>query len=112
FPNAKVLEFLLSCGAHVNCVDIRGDTPLHYSLECSKPDPQVIRILLNNGGHIDMCNRSGVTPYGLLMKAPSLGISPFSYMTLKCHVAQLIARLGLDYQNQVPRMLEEFIPLH
>jgi Fem-1 family protein b len=112
FPNTKLLDFLLMCGANVNCIDIRGDTPLHYSLDCSKPDPKVIRILLDNGGHIDLCNRSGVSPYDLLLRAPFLGINPFPYMSLKCYAARAIARHNIPYKDEIPQILEEFIPLH
>lgn len=112
FPCAPILDFLLECGARVNCQDIRGDTPLHYSLDCPNPQRDIVQLLLNNGGHIDICNRSGTSPYDLLSKASSLGIQPFHHMTLKCHVARVIMQSGIEFKGQIPKILENFVSLH
>ena len=112
YPNTKILELLLECGANVNCQDIRGDTPLHFSLDCQKPDNDIVRILLDNGAHIDTCNSYGQTPYGLLSKLPHLRINPLHYMTLKCYAARAIMNFHVPYKGHIPRALEDFVPLH
>ena len=112
YPNVQILEFLLACGASVNCQDNRGDTPLHFSLDCQKPDPTIVQVLLESGAHIDTCNASGQTPYQLLAKLPTLRINPFHYMSLKCLAACAIMNFHVPYKGQIPRVLEHFVPLH
>lgn len=113
FPKTQILELLIKCGANVNCQDtVCGDTPLHFSLDCPKPDPFVIDVLLKNDAHIDVCNRYGVTPYSLLFRQGHLGFHPFKHVSLKCLSARAIVTFGVPYVNQVPHTLEEFIPWH
>ena len=113
FPETDILELLIKCGANINCQDtVCGDTPLHFSLDCPKPDQCVIKVLLNNEAHIDVCNRYGVTPYSLLFRQNQLGFNPFKYISLKCLAARAIVTFGVPYLGQVPRTLEEFIPWH
>ena len=113
FPETQILELLIKCGANVNCQDtVCGDTPLHFSLDCPKPDQFVIELLLKNDAHIDICNRYGVTPYSLLFRQGQLGFHPFKHITLKCLSARTIVTFGVPYLGQVPQTLEDFIPWH
>ena len=113
FPETQVLELLIKCGANVNCQDtVCGDTHLHFSLDCPKPDHFIIEMLLRNDAHIDICNRYGVTPYSLLFRQGQLGFHPFKYISLKCLSARAIVTFGVPHCGQVPHTLEEFIPWH
>ena len=113
FPETSILELLIKCGANVNCQDnVCGDTPLHFSLDCPKPDEHIIDILLKNDAHIDICNRYGVTPYSLMFRQNQLRFQPFRHVSLKCLASRAILSFGVPYEGQVPRTLEEFIPWH
>ena len=113
FPQARIVRLLLKCGGNVNCQDnLCGDTPLHFSIDCPKPDPNIIRILLDHDAHMDIYNRYGVTPYTLLQRLPDLGIMPSNYITLKCLASRSIMAFGVPYKGQVPPTLEDSIPWH
>lgn len=113
FPQARLTKLLLQCGGNVNCQDnLCGDTPLHFSIDCPKPDSHIINILLEYDAHIDIYNRYGVTPYTLIQRLPHLGIIPSNYVTLKCLASRAIMAFGVTYKGQVPQILEDFIPWH
>lgn len=113
FPETQILELLIKCDANVNCQDtVCGDTPLHFSLDCPKPDKHVISVLLKNDAHIDICNRYGVTPYSLLLRENQIGFHPFDFVKLKCLAARAVATFGIPYEGQVPKTLETFLPWH
>lgn len=113
FPETSVLELLIGCGGNVNCQDtVCGDTPLHFSLDCPKPDKFIIQLLLENDAHIDTCNRYGVTPYSLVFRQADFGFRPFDHVSLKCLAARAVVTYGVSYVGHVPKTLEEFIPLH
>ena len=112
FPEPRILNYLLECGGDVNCQDsMCADTPLHFCLDCPSPNQHILEVLLQAGAHIDLSNYNGITPYTLMLRNPQLG-SPFKYMTLKCLVAQIVAKLGIPFAGHVPRDLESFITLH
>ena len=112
YPNTKILEFLLVCGANVNVLDCRRDSPLHFALDCQKPSGDIVKMLLSHGAHIDTCNRYGQSPYQYLMRQPQLAIHPFPYLTLKCLAARAIMNFHIPYRDQIPKVLEVFVPLH
>lgn len=112
FPDVSVLEFLLQCGASLNCVDFQGDTPLHHSLDCARPCREVVLVLLENGADVDVINRQGLTPYKLLNSAPHLHINPFDYLSLKCVAASAIVKLEVPFRGELPKLLETFVEMH
>lgn len=112
FPNIEVLDFLVSCGASVNCFDFRGSTSLHHSIDCSQPDINIIQMLLNFGADIDARNREGITSYELLSSMPDLPIYPFNYTTLKCLSALAIVKHHVNFNGELPKILENFVAFH
>ncbi|MEJ1281884.1 putative gene 9495 [Cricetulus griseus] len=57
---ASVERFINFHGCHVNEVDRRGRTPLHYA--CAHNHPDVVRLLLSHKANIDILDDEGCTP--------------------------------------------------
>ncbi|EGW03391.1 UPF0378 protein KIAA0100 [Cricetulus griseus] len=57
---ASVERFISVQGCHVNEVDRRGRTPLHYA--CAHNHPDVVRLLLSHRANIDILDDEGCTP--------------------------------------------------
>lgn len=111
FPNEPTLQFLIKCGADINHQDTAGNTALHYSMDCPNPDIKIIKRLLSCGSHVDVCNKSGLTPYSIMEKKYAC-LQPFSYITLKCLASRVIMNFEVPYKELIPQSLEEFVPLH
>ena len=47
--NRAVVELLLDAGATVDALDVRGMTPLMWSVSTDRPEPRVVRTLLERG---------------------------------------------------------------
>ena len=61
---------LLDAGANVNFQDRFGKTALHYVLK-KRSAPQYVQMLLEHGARLDVRDRDGVTPGGLLSRMRS-----------------------------------------
>lgn len=118
FPNTDVVNFLLACDASINCRDFQGDTPLHHAADCSRPDADVVVLLLSNGAHIDVCNRQGMTPASLIQRQSPAGslhnvVNVFDLVSLRCLAARAVVDAGIDFHGGVlPTLVEKFVQLH
>ena len=51
--NADVVRQILAAGAAVDALDIRGMTPLMFAIGTDRPDPRIVRMLLQGGASVD-----------------------------------------------------------
>ena len=119
FPNAPVANLLVKCGADINAVDIKGNTPLHVIVKYTKPISDfltlhgIIMLLIEGGAHMDMSNSSGYTP----LEVSTTGVADIILRTqgkisLKCIAARAVKKHKLCYKGHVPITLEEFVDIH
>ena len=57
--SAEVVKLLLDAGAQVNAQDIRGMTPLMWSVSTDRPQPQVVSLLLAKGADASVKSNVG-----------------------------------------------------
>ena len=55
--NRQVVELFLDAGAAVDALDVRGMTPLMWSVSTDRPEPRVIRLLLGRGADRNVQSR-------------------------------------------------------
>ena len=119
FPSAAAANLLVKCGANVNSMDLKGNTPLHVIVRYTKPISDfltlhgIIMLLIEAGAHMDMSNSAGGTP----LEVSSTGVAEIILRTqgkisLKCISARAVKKHGLCYQTHVPKTLEEFVNIH
>lgn len=112
-PIFDILKFIVGLmPEHLNLVDIRGNTPLHFLLECNPVDPDMVEYLLKSGSHIDLPNISTVTPMDVLKEHPKLKNYSIKYCSLQCLCAQVIIRNGIGISHRLPNDLKQFIMQH
>lgn len=115
FPSLAVIQILLRCGAAVNALDKKKNTPLHDSLMfltySELQDEGILNCLLENGAHVDMRNTIGETPLSLII-SHSLPIHLMKYLSLRCFAASVIAQENIKYRGEVPESLYDFIEMH
>ncbi|XP_014291823.1 protein fem-1 homolog B isoform X2 [Halyomorpha halys] len=119
FPCAETTKLLIKCGADVNALDDDRNSPLHtivlYQTRLSdfRTLHSIIKDLIDAGAHIDIVNNRGDTP----LETAATGIAEIilrsqNKVSLKCLAARAIARHGIEYEEQVPSTLIDFIELH
>ncbi|RLU19802.1 hypothetical protein DMN91_008361 [Ooceraea biroi] len=119
FPCAATTRLLIRCGADVNAMDNKRNTPLHIIVGYSKAISDfatlhsIIIELIEAGAHMDTVNNKGRTPYD----AVTTGVAKIilrtqTKLSLTCMAAKAIKVYNLTYSGNVPRSLESFIELH
>ncbi|ELU09748.1 hypothetical protein CAPTEDRAFT_206942 [Capitella teleta] len=121
FPNRQVVKLLVGCGAEVNAVDGRANTPLHV---CSKlvqkgnldqaemaQSAKIAKVLIASGAHMDARNKRGQLASDGLTQLP-LQLRPLNHVTLKCLAARTVRSSEIAYEGEVPKSLHKFIELH
>ncbi|MBN3279233.1 FEM1B protein, partial [Polyodon spathula] len=119
FPNALVTKLLISCGAQVNAVDNEGNSPLHIIVQYNRPISDFLTLhaiiisLVEAGAHTDMTNKQKKTP----LDKSTTGVSEILLktqmkMSLKCLAARAVQQHEINYKNQIPKTLEEFVEFH
>ena len=108
----RLVELFLECGADVNAVDCRNNTPLHL---CKKPNPnfvtqsereEVIELLLRYSAHVDIVNDSGD------IAAKGLSLRILDHVNLQCLAAAVIRDCRIPYEGKIPVQLELFVQMH
>lgn len=119
FPCAATVKLLVHCGADVNAMDNKRNTPLHiivcYTEACSDAVTvySIIMQLIKAGAHIDAVNSNGKTPYeSVATGAAEMILSNQIKLSLACMAAKAVKTYNLSYCGHVPRSLESFIELH
>ena len=57
--NADVVHQMLAAGAAVDALDIRGMTPLMFAIGTDRPDPRIVRMLLQAGASTTLQSKTG-----------------------------------------------------
>uniref|UniRef100_T1JDN3 Uncharacterized protein n=1 Tax=Strigamia maritima TaxID=126957 RepID=T1JDN3_STRMM len=112
FPCSAVSEMLLECGARTSWTNHAGSTPLHLATENSNYNSGVVNALLASGAHIDQRNDRGAMALTQMAAIPECNVNVLRYVTLKCLAAREVMRHNLDYRDEIPAMLEDFLLLH
>ena len=115
YPSLETARLLLQCGADINAVDSRGNTPLHVfvSNETSNDDEAIFRLICDSGAHLDSVNTLGETPCDCAsdpMIKQLLNIQ--MQLNLKCSCARLIRRENLSFRDQLALPLVHFVEKH
>ncbi len=84
---ADIVQFLLNQGADVNCVNLKGITPIYAA--CTNQHEEVVRLLLDHGSNPNQIAEDGST---LLLKACQNGNQAISRLLLDRGSAVDIAR--------------------
>ena len=63
YGGPETVQVLLDAGAKVNVQDVRGMTPLMLAVSSDRPDPRVVRLLLNKGADPSTKSKDGETVY-------------------------------------------------
>ncbi|KAK3611718.1 hypothetical protein CHS0354_037294 [Potamilus streckersoni] len=118
FPNASLCSEFILCGADVNSMDSRRNSPLHKAAQQhhTRVDVHTQRTIIQNllqaGAHVDMTNSDGLTAIQCVQSCVSEAILKNWIVSLKCIVSNAIIRCGIPYRNRVSCALENFIELH
>jgi ankyrin repeat protein len=59
--NPEVAKLLLEAGARVDATDMRGTTPLMWSVSTDRPTPEIVRMLLEKGADTALASTNGET---------------------------------------------------
>jgi len=119
FPCANTAKLLIHCGADVNAIDQRGNTPLHIIVAYQKPISDFLTLhaitsaLIESGAHMDSVNIRGETP----LDAATTGVSEIILkshvkLSLKCMAAKTVKKYNINYEGMVPHSLIHFIEIH
>ncbi|EDO45336.1 predicted protein [Nematostella vectensis] len=114
FPNLKLCERLVECGADVDATDSDRNTPLHTLLTRGHAERDILEFLLKVGCHVDARNKAGKSAEDLArcnkvkQAIRASGIVP----RLHCLAARTVLAEEIEYEGIVPRRLESFIQMH
>lgn len=61
YGGADAVKMLLEAGAKVNAQDVRGMTPLMLAIGTDRPDPRVVRLLIEKGADPNIKSKNGET---------------------------------------------------
>ncbi|GFN74293.1 protein fem-1 homolog b-like [Plakobranchus ocellatus] len=118
FPDKRTASAFISCGADVDALDYSRNTPLHVITNAKLSADQeavrldVIKLLLEQGAHSDIVNVKRETPYTLATSASRHTLKMYGNVTLRCLAARCIKRHKIDYKDNIPHCLEEFVEWH
>ena len=120
FPDIKLAEMFIECGADVNALDYKRNSPLHViataDIDTEKEiiRQRIVKILLNSGAHADIANCYRQTPLILANNRQELVsiLTLQSNFSLKCLASRCIREHNLEYEEDIPKFLSDFVQLH
>lgn len=119
FPNAPLCKVLVACGANVNALDNRKNTPLHVIVKYTNPISDfetlhhIMMSLIKNNVHLDVCNLDGKTAIDTATTGVAeIIIRTQSKINLKCIASRAVRRHNVPYKGVIPLFLEEYVDLH
>jgi hypothetical protein len=113
-----VAGVLVDCGADVNGVDCKGDTPLHLCSRHAQRRPacaalaKTAALLVQEGGHMDARNAAGELAGEGICKAFPTRFSMGRSLRLSCLAARAVMKNDVPYKGNVPVLLEDFVAKH
>ena len=120
FQSTAFVEVLLECGANVNAVDNKHNTPLHVcSQYLQNPDMEqhhglitrIAVVLVKNSAHVDMANEFGKRAADGLTSS-LMEMNMMNFVSLKCLAANVILKFKIPYAGQIIASLESFVQVH
>jgi ankyrin repeat protein len=118
YPCLGTARLLLQCGASIDAIDYKKNTPLHLLLK----DPlhvdnlRIVELLLTHSAHPDYINSQGQTPLQLIPSTDKHTMSFFKSRVgtgrLKCLCARLITQQRVPYGELSSTSLAHFIQRH
>ena len=119
FPNISLYKIFIACGASVNAVDNKNNTPLHTIAECANIIDdydflfEILVCLIEDGAHVDSCNSEGETAMNVATTDTVKSIlMSHRKLSLKCQAARAIKRYKVQYKDIIPNDLQEYVELH
>lgn len=114
YPCYSTAELLIYCGADINAINRRRETPLLvYVANYEHQNLKILDLLYENGAYIDQPNRSGLIPIEITFHAPIYdwlrSKQPFN---LKSLCARLIQKQMIRIPEQLNRALVDYVRRH
>ena len=118
-PHPLLCKTLIDCGARVNALDEKKNTPLHVIAKSMNTPAKIdilndtLMCLIENGAHVDICDEDGKTALDVATTDIAKAIIRKNDNTnLKCLAARAIMRHQVAYKNYIPASLQEYVGLH
>ncbi len=116
YGSIEMIRFLLDMGACSDLLDDNGYTPLHIAASSHNPlQSELLSIFLENGAHYDSINsvRNTFNDILKLMNGQrGMFDNPLRHVTLKCLAAKTIKQYGINWNNEIPSELINFVLSH
>ncbi|KAK6195353.1 hypothetical protein SNE40_000803 [Patella caerulea] len=115
-PTLETVKVLLACGADPEALDVEKNTVLidcvnYCPIELDKNGKDILNCLLRNGSHLDSCNEHGENALDVLHRK-NFPIFSLNFINLKCLASRIIVKNKINFVNQVPNSLTNFILKH
>lgn len=120
--SVDLIKLLIAHGANVNAFDLEGMTPLRFSYhvmlgenedtEEGRDSPQdIVQTLLTGGAHPDCIDHNGISSVEISENSV-VPLCPVGNRTLQCLASIAIVNAQIEYCDQLPQHLKDFVELH
>lgn len=107
YGGVDAIKILLDAGAKVNVQDVRGMTPLMLSIATDRPDPRVVRLLLEKGADVSMKSKAGETAADWARKSNCPPVLEALHIERKNTAVDPSVRLAGDPKHATPKEAAE-----